>query len=206
MLPLGDQILQILQMVTRGFPAVLQNSAPSQETSLIPGAEHWWGWKFWWEAWCQCRQLSPLAPHTFSAITEPARRGGSPCLEWVLCLISIGLLISHFTLKTNSGEEYNLYMSETGCMFNLTSSRSGRWDTASFPLTWLSQGLDRRKRCIRSSLLASCNSASSTWVALTRLPIFLTQDKTHPPLLAISDQTHQGFGRWELSSWISHRT
>lgn len=149
---------------------------------------------------------SPLAPHTFSAMTEPARRGGSPCLGWVLCLMSFGLLISHFTLKTNPSEGYNPNMSETECMINLTSPHFGRGDAASSSLTWLSQGLSRRKSHIWLSALASCNSASSTWLALTRLLIFLTQDNPHPPLLAVSGQTHQGFRRWELSSWIPYRT
>lgn len=127
----------------RGFSAVLQNSAPSQEASLIQGAEH--------EVLVrglvsvETALPSPLAPHPFSAVTEPARRGGSPCLGWVLCLISIGLLKSHFTLKTNPSEGYNPNMSETECRIGLTSPHFGWGDAASFSLTWLSQGLSRRK-------------------------------------------------------------
>lgn len=80
---------------------------------------------------------SPLAPHTFSAITESTWRGGShPCFEWLLCLISIGLLISHFTLQTNPGEGYNLQMSKMACMINLTSPHFCGRDTCFF-LTYL---------------------------------------------------------------------
>lgn len=84
------------QVVTVGttsrFLNSLQNSAPSQEFSLI------WGLSMVGDGYLGERsgisgdRSSPLAPHTFSAITEPARRGGSPCLEWVPCPICTGLL------------------------------------------------------------------------------------------------------------------
>lgn len=51
------------QVVTVGttsrFLNSLQNSAPSQEFSLIWGAEHGWGWISWWEVWNQWRQIFP---------------------------------------------------------------------------------------------------------------------------------------------------